>query len=118
MALEPYFFCVCLSASIIAISFVFAFNFSYLHNLTVHHNTATNNAQYRENGRENTFGSKPGVDQSANKKAKNNTTGHRKADLHDNLQIFGPVPVFFIIEKLFFRSRHPGTKYRFEKSEY
>jgi hypothetical protein len=69
-----------------------------LQNLTVDGDGAANNAQNDEDGNEYASGPQPFVQSQADKKAKDNATGHRQADLHDDGKVFGPDAIFFVIK--------------------
>jgi len=107
MALEQYFFWVCLSGSIPG-SIILFFNFGDLHDLTVNDHPTSDNTQNNKDGYKDTLGSQPSVKVSSNKKAKSDTTDHCKAQLRYNVKIFDPDPVSFVVEKLFFLFWHPA----------
>ena len=107
MALEQYFFWVCLRDSIPGFIILF-FDFGDFHNLTVNDHTSSDNTQNDKDGYEDTLGSQPSVKVSSNKKTKSDATDHCKAQLRYNVKIFDPDPVSFVVEKLFFLFWHPA----------
>jgi hypothetical protein len=99
IVLEPYFFWVCLIVSIVR---VIRLIFDDLDNLTIHGYGTANDPKYGKDGDKNASRADPFVQIQSNKKTKNNATRHRKTDLHDDGEVFGPHAVFFIVENHFF----------------
>jgi hypothetical protein len=83
MALEQYFFWVCLIDSIVRMVIVF-FLFGYFKDLSVSNNPAADNAQQGEHGDEDTFGSQKPIQIPADKKTKKNTTDHGQTELRND----------------------------------
>ncbi len=84
MAREAYFFWVCLIGSIVSIFPIFRLAFDDSHNLAVYGNRAADDSQDSKDGNKYTPCSQPFIQIQPNKKTKNNTPGHGKADLHDD----------------------------------
>jgi hypothetical protein len=80
MALEQYFFWVCLIDSIVGMVFFF-FLFRYFKDLSISDDPAADNAQHGKNGDEYTFGPQKFIQVPADKKTKEDTTDHRQTEL-------------------------------------
>jgi hypothetical protein len=100
MALEQYFFWVCLMASTLRIVPVFFF-ILILHNfkdLPVTHIGSADNAQQDEDRYEYSPGAEPSIQIIAHEKAEHDAAGHGQAQLHDKGDILRPGAVLFEIE--------------------
>jgi hypothetical protein len=73
--------------------------FYYFNYLTVGNIGAADDSQDGEDRNENAFQFKPPVDVEPDEKAETDATGHGKADLHDDGEVFSPGPVFFVVEE-------------------
>ena len=74
------------------------FVFKNFHYLSVNDNRAADNAEDRKYGYKYPFNAEPFVYLKSDIETKTNATDHGKAQLHDDLHIFRPGPVFFIIK--------------------
>ena len=83
MALEQYFFWVCLMDSIVGMV-IFFFLFGDLKDLSICDDPAADNAQHGKNGDEYTFGTQKFIQIPADKKTKQDTTDHRQTELRND----------------------------------
>jgi hypothetical protein len=78
------------------------FRFRYFQDLSVANIGAAGNAQEDENRGEHPSKPYPFIQIMAHKETKNDAAGHGQTQLHDNGQVFCPVPVFFVVEQKIF----------------
>jgi hypothetical protein len=98
-AREPYFF-ECQEPSVsVSIGIRLVFRICDFKDLSVADVGATGDAEKNENCGEYPFKSQPFIQVIPHKETKNDAAGHGQPQLHDNGQVFCPVPVFFIIEQ-------------------
>ena len=83
MALEQYFFWVCLIDSIVGMV-VFFFLFCYFKDLSISDDAAADNTQHGKNGNEYAFGPQKFIQVPADKKTKEDTTDHRQTELRND----------------------------------
>ena len=83
MALEQYFFWVCLIDSIVRMVIIF-FLVCYFKDLSVNDDPTADNPQKGEYGDEYTFGSQKPIQIPADKKTKKNTTDHCQTELSND----------------------------------
>jgi hypothetical protein len=99
MALEPYFFWACLIASTVRRFPLFFLFFGYLQNLPVSDIGSADHAQDGKDGDEDASQPQPFVEVESDEEAEADATGHGKAELHDDGEVFSPGPIFFVVKK-------------------
>ena len=102
---DPYFFWTSRTVVPVVIGIHLVGRFCNFKDLSVADVGPASNAEKNENRCENPSESQPFVQTMAHEKAKNNTASHSKAQLHDNGQVFCPVPVFLVVEQTAFPCR-------------
>ena len=98
IAREPYFFCVCLTDSILRIILILRGVCGDIKDLTINRNPAADYAQHDKYDYKQSLRSQPPVQVQSDEKAKNNAAGHCQTDLQNDVKALGPRTVFFIIE--------------------
>jgi len=81
------------------------FRFRDFKDLSVADVGTAGDAEKNEDRREYAVKTQPLVQAAAHEKAENNAAGHGQAQLHDNGQVFGPIPVSLVIEQTAFPCR-------------
>jgi hypothetical protein len=87
-----------------------AFSLGNLKDLSVDHVGATEDAEKRQYRDENAAGAHPAIQVKTDKKTETNAAGHGEADLQNDGEVFGPNPVFFIVEHLVLGTAWGRTK--------
>ncbi len=77
------------------------FVFENFHDLPVDNHCSADDSKDGKNGYKQPFNSQPFIDLKANIKAETDTSDHGEAQLHNNLHVFRPGPVLFVIKYFF-----------------
>lgn len=96
IAKEQYFFCVCLICSIMTV-----FVFENFHDLAVDNHCSADDAEDDKYDSKWTFNSQPLIYLEPDIKTKTDTSDHGKPQLHDNLHVFRPGLILFVIKYFF-----------------
>ncbi len=87
----------------ISVFSVFFFIFDNFKDLPVSDISPSYYAQHNKYGDKNSFCAKPFIKVPSDKEAEEYAPRHGKADLHDDLRVFSPVPVPVVIEEFLSR---------------